>query len=228
MAARDEVGIAAAHRLVLRGRRADVRHIRLFLPHGLETCLNRGIRLDLAAGKMLLYELFCKAVVKRRDDGVVRQTCAARDGREFRRHEGRRLVEAALRAPFGIDEHIEQEVGLAVLHRLIRAFVIRIRQRLDLDAEIACEPVGDDLHRACKLAVFIEIGIRAFIRDDEHAQFSMRAQIGAFLTVEQEWRPFALFLALVQDVGDDGRPRERQLILRALETREQCLVPLLY
>ena len=177
---------------------------------------------------MLLYELFCKAVVKRRDDGVVRQTCAARDGREFRRHEGRRLVEAALRAPFGIDEHIEQEVGLAVLHRLIRAFVIRIRQRLDLDAEIACEPVGDDLHRACKLAVFIEIGIRAFIRDDEHAQFSMRAQIGAFLTVEQEWRPFALFLALVQDVGDDGRPRERQLILRALETREQCLVPLLY
>ena len=56
----------------------------------------------------------------------------------------------------------------------------------------------------------------------------MRAQIGAFLMVEQEWRPFALFLALVQDVGDDGRPRERQLILRALETREQCLVPLLY
>ena len=56
----------------------------------------------------------------------------------------------------------------------------------------------------------------------------MRAQIGAFLTVEQEWRPLALFLALVQDVGDDGRPRERQLILRALETREQCLVPFLY
>lgn len=56
----------------------------------------------------------------------------------------------------------------------------------------------------------------------------MRAQIGAFLTVEQEWRPLALILALVQDVGDDGRPRERQLILRALETREQCLVPLLH
>ena len=56
----------------------------------------------------------------------------------------------------------------------------------------------------------------------------MRAQIGAFLTVEQEWRPFALFLALVQDVGDDGRPRECQLILRTLETCEQCLVPFLY
>ena len=56
----------------------------------------------------------------------------------------------------------------------------------------------------------------------------MRAQIGAFLAVKQERRPFALFLALVQDVGDDGRPRECQLILRALETCEQCLVPFLY
>ena len=44
----------------------------------------------------------------------------------------------------------------------------------------------------------------------------MRAQIDAFLAVKQEWRPLALILALVQDVGDDGRPRE------------QCLVPLLH
>ena len=35
----------------------------------------------------------------------------------------------------------------------------------------------------------------------------MRAQIDAFLAVKQEWRPLALILALVQDVGDDGRPR---------------------
>lgn len=56
----------------------------------------------------------------------------------------------------------------------------------------------------------------------------MRAQIDAFLAVKQEWRPLALILALVQDIGDDGRPRERQLILRALETREQCLIPLLH
>ena len=52
----------------------------------------------------------------------------------------------------------------------------------------------------------------------------MRAQIDAFLAVKQEWRPLALILALVQDVRDDRRPCKRQLILRALETREQCLV----
>ena len=228
MAARDEVGITAAHGLVLRRRGADVCHIGLLLPHGLEACLDGRICLDFALWEMMAQNLFGKAVVERRDDGIPRHPVAARNGREARHHERRCLDEAAFLTPLGIDEHVEQEVGFPILHGLIRAFVVRVCQRLDFDAEVACEPVGDDLHRACKLAVFIEIGIRPLICNDEHAQFSMRAQIDAFLAVKQEWRPLALILALVQDVGDDGRPRECQLILRALETREQCLVPFLY
>ena len=69
--------------------------------------------------------------------------------------------------PAGVPFGIEQDLCPALVEVFLCGCIILLDDERELDAEIPLEPVGELLHRALQIALFVDVGEGSFARDDD-------------------------------------------------------------